>query len=706
MWSFLFEDLEVLMNIFDRINRIDSKEKINGQGKYIEDIQFENLHFARTLRSTIPKGKIVGVKYPEGYEGICIVDARDVYRNQVHMIDNEMPVFADEKVSYIGEPIALVVGKDKNNIIRFMNQIEVYYEEETGIFSIDECRGKTEQIISSHRFEKGNIDSLDYDDLFEREYTTGYQEQLYMEKQGLVGDFCEGTVTIYGSMQCPYYIKNALLHCMDLSPDHIRVIQVLTGGAFGGKEEYPSLMACQVAAAAKKIGAPVRLVFDRREDITYTTKRHPSHSIIKTYLKNGSIVGMAYKVELDGGPYAGLTDVVLQRALLTMTGCYRIDHFRAEGISYKTNNIFTGAFRGFGGPQSMFALEQHMNQLARYLQIDPIDFRRRYFVKKGDYSATSGEFHEDIFLDRMADKLKALSDYQNKIIHKEPYHGFGVSFIPHGGGFTGDGEANHIKGVVKLVKNAEGEVSILVSSVEMGQGAKTVLSKIVASVLDIDIHRIIYHNPDTAVVPDSGPTVASRTTMVVGNLLFRAAKKLKDKMNCIDEVVVEEHYIHPDYMVWDQDKLKGNAYLSYSWSAVAAEVIIDPLTYEITCTDIYGVYDVGTPIDKSALLGQIHGGIAQGLGYGMMEVMTSNQGLIQHNSFSSYTVPTMSDMPIIHSECLMNPYQDGPFGAKAAGELTLVGVAPAIAAAVEDALGFEMNHLPITPELIAEVVLK
>jgi CO/xanthine dehydrogenase Mo-binding subunit len=694
------------MNIKDKINRVDAAEKIRGEGKYIEDIYFDNLYFARTLRSSIAKGKIIKIDYPEPSEGIWVIDAKDTIKNEVSMIQVDMPIFADEEVNYIGEPIALIVGKDKNRIIEYMNGINIEYKEERGIFSFEECRGKEEQIFTSHSFEKGNIDELEYDEIFEREYSTGYQEQLYMEKQGLVGDYQEGILTVYGSMQCPYYIKNALINSTGLSEDKIRVVQVMTGGAFGGKEEYPSLMACQLAAAAMKVGAPTRMVFDRREDIVYTTKRHPSKSKIKTYIKDKKIEGMEFFIELDGGPYIGLTDVVLQRAILTMTGCYRVDNVKIGGVAYKTNNVFTGAFRGFGAPQSMFALENHINQLAKHLEEDPVEFRRKHFVKRGDYSSTGGKFNEDILLEEMTDKLKIISDYKKKTKNKSSYNGIGVSFIPHGGGFTGDGEANHIKAVVKLKKDLKGNVHILVSSVEMGQGAKTVLSKIVASVLGIDIGRIIYNDPDTFCVPDSGPTVASRTTMVVGGLLYKAAERLKEAMTSDEEVEVVERFVQPEEIEWNQQELKGNAYLSYSWSAVMAEVEVDPVTFEISCTRIYGVYDVGMPMDESAFEGQIHGGVAQGLGYGMLEVMTSEKGLIQHNSFSSYAVPTIVDMPEIYSEWIINPYKGGPFGAKAAGELTLVGVAPAIATAIEDAIGFEMNDLPVTPEKIGEVILK
>lgn len=693
------------MKITDALDRVDVRDKIKGKTAYIEDLHFENLHFARTLRSTIAKGRIVNISYPENRNGIWIVDKEDVpSNNDVAMIKHDMPVFADVEVNYIGEPIALIVGRDKDRIIDFMRGITVQYEEATPDFDMNQAKQETDNIFTDHTYKRGKLASVAYDEIFDRTYHTGYQEQLYMEKQGVVGTFEEDIATVYGSMQCPYYIKKALIHCLGFEEDRVRVVQASTGGAFGGKEEYPSLIACQVAVAAIKIGAPVRLIFDRREDIAFTTKRHPSEIRIKSYLKDRQIVGMEFLVDFDAGPYLGLSDVVLQRSIFTLTGSYNIENLVVRGRTIRTNNVFTGAFRGFGAPQSMYALEQHMNQLARKLGSDPIDFRRPYFVKKGMMTATSGVFHEDIYLDELADRLINMVDYENLDTSYEPLTGIGVSFIPHGGGFTGEGEAEHIKAIVKLKKRKDGRVEILVSNVEMGQGAHTALSKIVASVLDITVDGVIYENPDTSKVPDSGPTVASRTTMVVGNLLLKAAEQLVGRLDEEGEIIITEHFKQPDYVVWNQDELCGNAYMAYSWSAILAKVKVDPVTYEVTCTDVYGVYDVGVPIDERLLIGQIHGGVVQGLGYGLMEQMNSEEGAIIQTDFGSYTVPTTCDVPRIHCDWIENRFVDGPFGAKSVGELTLVGVAPAIASAVSDAIGSELSQIPITPEMLMEVM--
>ena len=695
------------MKISDSINRVDSPDKLSGKTQYIEDVSFEGLLYARTLRSTCANGRILSIDYPPLPLGIDIVDYKDVLNNQVAMIEKDMPVFAFDEVAYIGEPIALIIGENKDQIITYMKGIKIEYDVRETVFTMLEAM---KQPFIERSYEKGTLYALtedkQYDLKISETFETGYQEQLYMEKQGVVGNLEGDVVTIYGSLQCPYYVLNALKHSTGLDADKLRVVQSPTGGAFGGKEEYPSLIACQVAAATMKLRKPIQLIFDRREDILVTTKRHPSRTLITSYIKNNQIIGMDFDISLDAGPYLGLSDVVLQRAILTMTGSYDIPNLRVKGRTLKTNNVFTGAFRGFGAPQSMYALELHMSHLARQLGVDQVTFRKAHFVSQGGITSTGGIFNEAIELEALTEKLLVLSQYEKKTDRAAPYCGYGFSIIPHGGGFTGDGEATHIKAVVKLRKEADQTVHILVSNVEMGQGAITALSKIVASALELPMDRIVYEIPDTFFVPDSGPTVASRTTMVVGALLKKAADRLKLQMNERGIVEVEEHFVQPTYVKWNQDKLNGNAYLAYSWSAILARVIVDPMTYEVTCTDIWGTYDVGRPIDMKLLAGQIHGGIAQGLGYAMMEHMTSTHGKIDQNSFSSYVIPTSMDMPNIHFDVIDNPYDDGPFGAKAVGELSIVGVAPAIAAAIEEALGgLEINEIPVTPEIIERRLL-
>ena len=273
----------------------------------------------------------------------------------------------------------------------------------------------------------------------------------------------------------------------------------------------------------------------------------------------------------------------------------------------------------------------------------------------------------------------------------------------HGCGFTGSGEKDQIKAKVRLRKTACGDVEILVASVEMGQGAHTTLRKIVARSLGVDIGKVIYRNPDTDRVPDSGPTVASRTVMIVGALLEKAALELKQRWGEGTEADVVMDYAQPEYLEWDQDTFKGDAYPAFSWGVNVVEVEIDPITFETTVVGVWAAYDLGTPIDEQIVRGQIEGGIIQGLGYASMEVMQTRQGRIQQGTMTDYTVPTSLDFPNIECRLIDNPYPEGPAGAKGAGELPLVGAAPAYTAAIQNALGIPIKRIPATPEHLVEI---
>jgi len=546
-----------------------------------------------------------------------------------------------------------------------------------------------------------------------------------MEPQGMVAFYQDGRVAVYGSMQCPYYVKNALVQGFGWDEGRIRVVQTTTGGAFGGKEEYPSLIAGHAAFAAVKCGKPVQLLLDRQEDMASTTKRHPAVVRFRTALdRQARIAAMQVDITLDGGAYAGLSDVVLQRALFAATGVYRVPLARISGRACATSSVPTGAFRGFGGPQAFFAVEMHMHHLALAVGEDPLDFKRRHAVKRGDATVTGGVYHQDVKLAEMVETLEALSAYRRKKRRAArgerddaaapqgrdapntgahgaaPLRGMGVSLFFHGAGFTGSGEKHKIKARVELLPLPEGGAEILVSSVEMGQGSQTTLRKIVAETLGVPMEAVVYRNPDTDRVPDSGPTVASRTVMIVGRLLMEAARELRARREAgeADSRPVSRSYRQPDGIEWDQESFRGDAYPTYSWGANAVEVEVDPLTYEIRVCGVWGVYDIGRAIDERIIQGQIEGAVAQGLGYGSLEHMALRDGRILQDTVTDYIIPTSLDVPPMEYRLVDNPYAEGPYGAKGAGELPLVGPAPALAAAVQDALGLPIRRIPVTPE--------
>lgn len=697
-------------DISKSINKVDSEEKIKGEAKFIDDFKFEGMLYAKTLRSTVTRGRIIKKNYPNLPEGYYIIDAEDIPgENYVKMIYEDMPVFSKSEVNYYGEPIALVIGEDQEIIQKILSAIHIEYEQLEPVYDM------RDSVIAYH-FDKGEPEKAFNEavKIISKDYETGYQEHVYIETQGMIGLYEEGKITILGSMQCPYYIKNALIQILGCKEDEVRVKQTTTGGAFGGKEEFPSLIACQVAVAVAKAKKPIKLVYDREEDIAYTTKRHPSKIRLEAAIgENKEILGIRCHVALDGGATIGLSGVVLQRAMIASTGAYTIKNLEVRGDVYKTNLVPTGAFRGFGAPQMIFAVEMFMHHVAKALDLDPLELRKKYLAQQNDQTSTGGTFRDPIIIDKMIDQALEMSCYKEKLIafqennhqpYPKSYKGIGMSWFLHGCGFTGSGEQDHIKGVVQLRKEKGGDVTLLIASTDMGQGIQTTMRKIVAHALKKPLQKIHFDPPDTDLVPDSGPTVASRTIMIVGGLVVRATKALIEHWDEAESFTVETSYKQPDYVVWDQDKLKGDAYPAYSWGVNVVEVEISPITYQVTLKGAWSVYDVGKAIDEKIVLGQADGGLLQGIGYGMLEVMKHKEGRIQQRSITDYIIPTASDSAPMETVLMDNPFPLGPYGAKGAGELSLIGGAPAVALAIENGIQREVTKIPVTPEYIMELM--
>jgi len=693
-----------MKDISTSVLKIDNEEKSKGSALYVSDIKIPGMYYAKTVRSTIPKGKIKKITFPKLPENYTIVDYKDIPGpNIVKMIFDDQPIFAEENVTYYGEPILLVVGPEKIIIADLVKNINIEYVEETPEY------GYVNSIIN-YNFVKGDAKSAfeNADKVVQFDYVTGYQEQLYIEPQGMVVEVEGKKVILTGSIQCPYYVKNAVLQALNAEDSEVTVIQAVVGGAFGGKEEFPSLITTQLAVAAKKIGKPIKMIYEREEDMEVTTKRHPSKIHMEAAIsKDNEILAFKSNVGIDAGANTGLSGVVLSRALIACSGAYTIDNLAVNGDVFITNTVPNGAYRGFGAPQMLFAVEMFINHIAKEINVDPLELRLKYLSKQGDSTSTQGTFRDPIIMKEMIEKGMEVSDYKRKKIEyakKDVYKGIGMSFFLHGCGFTGSGESTHINALVKLRKDKDDKVHILIAAVDMGQGIRTTMMKIVSQVLNIPLEQTIYDLPNTDFVPDSGPTVASRTIMIVGGLVARAAQQLKEKWEVGVELIVSERYKHPEYIKWDEDNFVGDAYPAYSWGVNIVEVEVCPVTYQVSLQHVWSVYDVGKAIDERIVLGQADGGIMQGIGYGYLEVMNSKDGKIQQKNVTDYIIPTSVDSPPLDTYLMDNPYALGPYGAKGAGELTLVGGAPAVALAIEEAIGEKVFNIPVTPEYIMELI--
>ncbi|NOT60718.1 MAG: molybdopterin-dependent oxidoreductase, partial [Acidobacteria bacterium] len=411
-------------------------------------------------------------------------------------------------------------------------------------------------------------------------------------------------------------------------------------------------------------------------------------------------------------------------------GPYRCDNVRIRAQAVATNHPPHGAFRGFGAPQSIFALERHMDKVARAVGLSPEEFRRRNFLHEGEATATGQVIREKIELDALLKRAFELSDYHAKTkkfaalnaVNAKEKKGIGFASFLHGAGFTGSGEV-YLSSVVGVEALATGRVRILTASTEIGQGTTTIFSQIVADALGVDFESIELAQPDTAYVPNSGPTVASRTTMVVGKLVESAALGLKqtllssgllqasysqDEFVAACRAYVERYgalrsfskYEPPPNVFWDDAKYQGDAYGAYAWAVYVAEVTVDLVTYETRVDDFVALQEVGKVIHPVLAAGQIEGGVAQAIGYALYENVVWREGRMVNNQMTNYIMPTSADLPPIRVYFEELPYAYGPSGAKGIGELPMDGPAPAILNAIENATGVSFNEIPLMPEAV------
>lgn len=704
--------------IDDRIIRVDAVDKARGEAMYVCDYTLPDMQYALMIRSSIARGTIDGIELPELPEGYFFVSAKDIPeggRNELWMIGKDWRCFADGDVRYVGETIGLLVGPDRTMLSYLSKRISIKYTEHTPCVTIQDAidlKGGPvfgdDNVLCQLYCEKGeDMESVfsRADSIFEETFETGFQEHVHLETNGAIVAKEGDDYVFYASAQCPFYIRKSIAGVIGVPQERIVVRQAVTGGAFGGKEHFPDVLCGPLLVAETKVGKPIKLIFTREEDTLFSVKRHPSRTTYRTALdKDGNILGIEGLVYYNCGAYLSASYVVLQRGIFHANGVYDIPNTYVKGIGVATNTFPSDAFRGFGAPQTLYAIEMHMEHIAKKFGFDPLEYKSRYFLKKGGETITNGHIVEDVKLDEMIRQVTEASDYQRKASEYKPGSGkgIGISFYNHGGAFTGNGEQAIIKAHARLVKTGD-KVSIQVGSTEMGQGFKTTLSKIAASTLCIPLEDVEYLDPDTSKVVDSGPTAASRSTMIVGRLVERCAEEMKERWNEGD-FSVEKEYEHPDGHPWDQSTFRGDAYLGYGWGAAVVEVEADKLTNEIKTVGIWTSHDIGRAIDLLIVHGQINGGVIQSLGYASMEKMENRNGNFRQSSLSDYVIPTSMDFPKQEYFLVDNPYPWGPKGAKGMGELVFNGADAAYADAVERALGITTTRIPLPPEDIEEAL--
>jgi CO/xanthine dehydrogenase Mo-binding subunit len=732
------------------VPRKEGREKVTGRARYVDDLSFPGMLHGVTVRSPVARGRIRAIHF-EGeipWHEFTVVIAKDIPgKNCIALLMEDQPCLAAEFVNHPEEAVVLLAHHDKYLLEEARRAVRIEIAPLPAIFSIEDALERKEiiwgqdNIFKSFYVEKGDVDSAwaDAEFVVEGVYETGAQEQLYIEPQGMIAQVNEAEgVTVWGSLQCPHYVHKALMVLFGLPRERIRVVQTETGGGFGGKEEYPSMIAAHAALLARKSGRPVKIIYDRGEDMAATTKRHPSRTRHATAVsRDGKLLAMDIDFTVDGGAYETLSPVVLSRGTIHAAGPYACPNVRIRSRAVATNAPPHGAFRGFGAPQSVFALERHLDRVAEAVGIAPEELRRRNFIREGQTLAVGQLVKEKVDMNGLMERAFELSGYhaKRKLFAETNSEsdarggikrGIGFASFLHGAGFTGSGE-EYLASEVALEAMADGTVHILAGSTEMGQGTNTIFAQIAAEALRLDCEQIRIVRPDTAHVPNSGPTVASRTAMIVGKLvetaaagllkLLRDGRWLRDGYSAADfsracRLYVGKHgalksfvkYEHPRDLHWDDQKYSGDAYGAYAWAVYVAEVAVDLRTAEVRVHDFVAVQEVGKVINPVLAAGQIEGGVAQGIGLALYENVVWQEGRMANAQMTNYVMPTSVDLPAIRVYFEEIPYGRGPAGAKGLGELPLDGTAPAIANAIAHATGVDVRRIPITAEALLEML--
>ncbi len=714
--------------------RREGVEKLTGTALYTDDLVTPGGWFGATIRSTEAHARLLDppLELDPGFDWsrVIVLTAADIPgENIVNSIKPDQPALAHGEIRHHAEPVALVAAPDRATLRAARKAIHLRTEPLPPV--LDPL--KSTQQFAAYQVGRGDVDAAmaTADLIIEGEYRVGHQEQLYIEPNAMIAaPRADGGITVTGSMQCPYYVHGALRRALALTAEQAVVIQAETGGGFGGKEEYPSMLAIHAALLAQRAGRSVRMIYDRHEDIAATTKRHPAIIRSRTAVtRDGRLIAQDIEVVMDGGAYCTLTPVVLSRGVVHAAGPYPCGHVRITGRAMATNTPPNGAFRGFGAPQTQFAAELQVARVADALGISPAELRRRWAYRPGDTTPTGQVLLESVAATEVLDRAVEAGEYERvrartaasraartgRAGRERTATGVGLALAWHGAGFTGSGEV-HLASVAGVELTAEGAVRVLIANTEIGQGTKTIFPMLAGEALGIEPALVELAPQDTSIVPDSGPTVASRTAMVVGGLVVQAARRLREQVETDTgqpfadvhrayarqqgAIRVDQRFQPYSRNTFDDATYTGDAYPAFGWAAAVAEVDVDLDTGEVHVRSVVSADDAGRIIHPLLAAGQVEGGTLQAVGYATIEEVKLQDGRYLNDRLATCLIPTSVDAPRITAILVEAPFSGVPHGAKGIGELPMDVVAPAIVDAIHDAVGAWITELPATPERI------
>ena len=716
-----------LKSVGQSVLRKDSWDKVSGAARYAADMTLPGTLHMQILFAGIPHGRILKIDTiaAEKQPGVvAILTAADVPVNKRGLVTLDQPVFCDDKVRYVGDQIGAVVAETSAQAAAAARLVKIEYAElpiisdpiqalQPGQVLVQE--EKAGNICNHIAVETGDVAAAfaAADLILEREFFTPMQEHAYLEPEaGLAYIDDDGRVTVRTSGQCTHDDLRQIAAALDLPEERVRVIYGTIGGAFGGREDVSVQIA--LALAAWKLGRPVRTVWSREESIKGHGKRHAITIHHKWGAKkDGTILGAEVTIISDAGAYNFTSGEVLTNFRYAAIGAYEIPNVKISGTAVFTNNVPGCAFRGFGSPQGTFAAEMMIGQLGQALDLDPVTIRARNGVQEGSILATQSKVPAGVSLPVLLKTCaEAVGAEQRdgrwqlpKLQAAEPHkrRGIGLAAAMKNSGFGWGFPEGSDARVVLHGGAAIEQAQVYTAAADVGQGAHSVLAQIAAEVLDIPVERVQMITSDTASSGNSGPASASRLTMFAGNAVKQAAEEALSRWQNEDRPAEGGGWWTAPATT-APDPLSGACFnsISYAYGVQAVELDVDMETGEIEILSVTAVHDPGKAINPDQVIGQLEGGIIQAQGWALTEDFITRGGYIQTDRLSTYLIPTAMDaIPEIRCILIDVPDAVGPYGVRGVGEIGLVPLAPAIAAAVHDATGVWFNQIPLKPERVA-----
>jgi CO/xanthine dehydrogenase Mo-binding subunit len=749
--------------IGSRVARVDAVDKVTGRAKYGADYNVIGQLYGASKYADFPHAKIksISIERAKALTGVrAVLTHNDIPgEKSFGAITTNQMVLCIDTVRFVGDVVAIVAAESPEIAEQAVGLIDVEYEELPVISDPKQSLDKESPLVYEngnlcfhHRVRKGDVEKgfAHSDIVVEREYSTQRIEHSYLEPEAVLAEPGEnGGITIIGSLQNLYNIRRVVARVLNLPLNRVRLVQATLGGSFGGKDEVMSSICCRAAILALACGRPVKMTNSREQSMRESYKRHPYKMKYKVGLsKDGILQAMEIAVYADAGPYSAMSPFVTWRSVVQATGPYIVPDVKTDVYAAYTNNCYTSAMRGFGSPQICFATESLMDELAELVGLDPLEIRLKNILVDGSVTATGQTLTHKVSvgeaLNNVCNKIDFKTRWQeyrkqeaNQIIKK----GIGISCSYRGVSLGAEG--TDAAGVGISVQT-DGSVVAFCGLVDMGQGAATTISMVVAEELGLTIDQIRFLNADTTAIPDSGPTVASRTSFMAGNaarvgcaeLLKRIKPVAAEILGCPDASLVFQDnkifsrvdnaeakkslefselaaacfrkgislFAHGWYKgpttSWDEHTGQGDAYFTFVYAANLAEVEVDTITGQVKVIRFVSSHDLGRALNLNGAKGQVYGGIAMGLGYALLEEYGEDDGKPLLENFDEYLLATSCDIPEIDVVFIENPDSLGPHGAKSLGEPACELAAPAIANAITNATGLRARELPLTLERV------